>query len=155
MSHDRGCFKCGDDRNYYCGQIDCPQPVPDGSFKGEIRNSRERAAAIELRPPLAHFSQEMERKLRLRDPLHQGHPHMNMDQLMLRLIDEARELVEALRSRDLKSIRGEAVDVANFAMLIFKRTLQCRESETGTHKFTRGARPFCCLCGEMEEDVAY
>ena len=66
----------------------------------------------------------MEKKLQAND--HKTHwSEMTLFQLGCRLEDENRELKEALQDftwgdqKDTTALRGEAVDVANFAMMIF------------------------------------
>ena len=102
MSYDGGCFKCGNDPPWNtCDRgLACPK--------------------FELRPELARFANQMEIKLRKRDHLKRKAP-LDISSLLVRLTEEARELVDAIRSRDSKSVAEEAIDVANFAMLIHKR----------------------------------
>lgn len=76
---------------------------------------------MKIRPEVMKFAEAMERKLRKND--HKG--GWNTSEfwyLSTRLEEERRELdraiIRAVRSNKWKAVIGEAVDVANFAMMI-------------------------------------
>lgn len=61
---------------------------------------------------------------RLLDPRNMGKGDWRKDLdklLMLKLIDEVNELRLALKSKNVKDIKHEAADVANFAMMIYDK----------------------------------
>lgn len=91
--------------------------------------------AIKLRRPVSVFARAMERKLRKHDDK-RGRTGWRSDNcydgfLLDRLKEEVKELFKADRNywrgpvyegpRGLKKVMNEAVDVANFAMMIFDR----------------------------------
>lgn len=72
---------------------------------------------IEIRPEVARFALAMEEVLRQND--HKGGwRDCSLDYLVGRLQDEFHELMEAVRGKD-PDIRKEAVDLANFSMMIW------------------------------------
>jgi NTP pyrophosphatase (non-canonical NTP hydrolase) len=74
---------------------------------------------LELRPQVAEFAQEMERKLREND-YKGGWDVCSMTYLVRRLSEEVAELKDALinPAQEFPDIIGEAADVANFAMMV-------------------------------------
>lgn len=77
--------------------------------------------ATPLREPLVNFALDQERVLKIHDPQKGGRPgwmKLSPQMLMAYLRDEVRELELALATGDAKQIRHEAVDVANFCMMI-------------------------------------
>ncbi len=76
---------------------------------------------LELRPAVAAFAQEMERKLRLND-WKGGWYDLSIPDAFQRLKEEILELKDAVnipvRSDNYGNILSEAADVANFAMMI-------------------------------------
>ncbi len=83
----------------------------------------------ELRPEVSEFAQAMEAKLRTHDDDRGDEwKEMSIRSLRLRLYGEVRELQEAIDKFErtveidpaaLELVRAEAVDVANFAMMIW------------------------------------
>ena len=72
---------------------------------------------MKLRPEVAAFAQEMERKLRAND--HKEHwSALSRQRLFMRLTQERTELRRACERGDPVEILAEAADVANFAMMI-------------------------------------
>lgn len=78
-----------------------------------------RRKGLRVRPVVAAFASQMERKLALHDD-RPGWQHDSDDSLMVRLREEVNELHVALdRGRHVPlDIVGEAADVANFAMML-------------------------------------
>lgn len=72
----------------------------------------------EIISPVAWFGGQMVNKLQQND--HKGHWHgLSIDYLQIRLMQEVQELNDALECKaQAKDIISEAVDVANFAMMI-------------------------------------
>jgi len=119
MSHDRGCFQCGDDMQYYCGRVNCPNPAPPGAFKGEIRNARE-LGGLSRRPELNTFLDAMEAKLVAnKDKLIK--PKLPIPALLQLLRIEVEELAVAVQYQTPEEAMEECADVANFAMIVWKR----------------------------------
>lgn len=81
-------------------------------------------ADLTLRPALAVFVQEMERILRENDYKKQRYLKVPVMALFGGLEAEVLELGTALRYETEARVAHEAVDVANFAMLIWKRLEQ-------------------------------
>lgn len=78
---------------------------------------------IIVRPEVQIFGQAMERALAEND--HKGGWMSETDVYLLeRLKDEVRELEQALACGSDEAIMHEAVDVANFAMMLFDRHLR-------------------------------
>lgn len=96
----------------------------------------------ELRIEVLTFSHFMELTLRQNDETKgkRGWRSMSFDELFTNLIKEVKELKKALDKRivegDKSFILKEAVDVANFAMMIFDKSL------TGSHSFGRKYESF-------------
>jgi NTP pyrophosphatase (non-canonical NTP hydrolase) len=79
-------------------------------------------SATEVRPQLQAFAEAMERKLRLKDGRKQWQDYKaegNFAWFLCRLQRESVELLNAIASGDMRDIRDEAVDVANFCMMIY------------------------------------
>ena len=71
-----------------------------------------------IRPSVMQFAMAMERKLRKND-FKGGWEHMSNFDLHTLLVKEMEELYIAMPGTNRKHTRDEAVDVANFAMMIF------------------------------------
>jgi hypothetical protein len=74
-----------------------------------------------IRPSVLKFALAMEQNLRKHDTDYgiEGWKDCNSDFLFTRLLKEVTELHQSLYAADDHSPRHEAVDVANFAMMIF------------------------------------
>ncbi len=102
--------------------IACYWRVQTMSLRGGIRRLRQLEAPeltepMALRPVVREFAAGMEAKLRMND--HKPHwGTCSLECLRARLGQEVAELDGALEEGDPRLIRGEAVDVANFAMMI-------------------------------------
>lgn len=80
-----------------------------------------------IRPQVMAFAVAMEEKLRKKDRQKAGWTHCSHPFLLRRLDDEVRELHNANSHTD---IMAEAVDVANFAMMVFDNNARYSRSTT-------------------------
>jgi len=80
---------------------------------------------IKLRPAVQTFAEAMEKKLRKHDKDRGSDGWLNESNnyLLERAFDEWIELREATQRLNTKNTRQEAVDLANFAMMIFDRAI--------------------------------
>lgn len=91
-------------------------------LRSEIRRLRQLESPglggpLALRPVVREFAAGMEAKLRMND--HKPHWRTcSLEYLRARLSQEVAELDGALEDGDPRLVRGEAVDVANFAMML-------------------------------------
>ena len=70
-----------------------------------------------MRDIIIKFSNLMESKLASNDHK-DGWDKCTYEYLLRRLIEEVRELIEAIKLRNYQNVSKEAADVANFAMMI-------------------------------------
>lgn len=106
-----------------------PEAPPDqqagrlAAVQGRDVEEAEAVSNIEVRPEVQRVSQAMERKLRRND--HKGgRSGCGQERLFGRLLEEVAELEEVLLAGDLQGAAEEAVDVANFAMMIWDNVCQ-------------------------------
>jgi NTP pyrophosphatase (non-canonical NTP hydrolase) len=104
------CLYCGCAILHDGGRPWCPSCVEGGVDFGN--------EAPQLRPELLAFAQRMERVLRAND--HKGGWRlMSVEALFNRAVEELDELQRAMKfSRDPAKIAHEAIDVANFMLMI-------------------------------------
>ncbi len=140
MSHDRGCFKCHEDRwNYkYCQRADCPNKEekmamgssgggyagPGGSSGGGGGGGPAGPGLTvrgpTLRKPLEDFAWLMEEKLRKNDHK-KGWRELPIEALFKLLMIEIEEFKVAHDFFGPGEAQNELVDIANFAMMLHDR----------------------------------
>jgi NTP pyrophosphatase (non-canonical NTP hydrolase) len=87
------------------------------TYLTEAQRAKIRERLVSLRPEVALFALEMERKLQEND--HKGGwSRCTKQYLSMRLTQEREELRRAVERGDPNDIRREAADVANFAMML-------------------------------------
>ena len=87
-------------------------------------DEKEKAEALEIEKTLLEeFSKKMGSKIELRRNRYVPMAWFDMDikRLMSLLLGELQELDQAYRDGDVSQIEKEAVDVANYAMFIYKK----------------------------------
>jgi len=133
--HDERCPECGANEIgrgengiiYECfsGQLDGERVDGIPCLRNQLaqatgtdrRRTQAKPVTLDVRPEVSWFAHEMERKLQAND--HKSHwIGESTNRLLKRLFDEFLELQLALALGSAKQVRDEAVDVANFAMMI-------------------------------------
>ena len=108
-----------------------------------ISRSAAQPVTITVRPEVARFAELMEQKLADNDHKPHWRESLSTSEAYLRLMQESTELLGALLQGDPDAIVDEAIDIANFAMMI--ADLVEGETENVRH---------CRVCGCTDDDCS-